>query len=1192
MRNMMVWTFQLRTSNVKKLPIGLVVVGALILALFAVLPAFGAGAVSFIDPDAFEESDQYALKDPVGAPDEQKWARQGGFIGLMYEDASLDRPVRRVLIPYLDTTPIGRAAVEAHSAVIKIKTEALTANDYVMIGTMGESSVHKVLKVTPSTDTVSGITVDDVTLDRPFYESSSDQEVHKIKPEVIDTASVVVDWQNDYSLYASAIELSYVELLLAGDVAYRGGLTIYRGNNYVAGSDIANTYGGAILHDEDSRRLAQRLTGRGFSSNSRTNSDDVLIVRITATGTGGMITGADYYAGNKTYTVDSVRNERVEFRSIGAASDNPLNISVGPPNDESNDKVYLAAWFEERNDTGAAVSVRSQAYQADTTLVLRETLPDSGKFALKIGAVRHGENNADQTQLSMPVTNAADGIPKLPVNPRDVVTMSTADSIGTISVESSGPTFTGFSPSHNSYGRDDRPRVSAQVADTESGLASKNIHVLFLIEEEGQADRGLVYTPSESGDVDEISGGFQVSSRLSGADSPTKDATVSWWLMATDNVGNVGFSDRMTTADGSPDTCAETSADIGDTPAARTNFIAALEGNGCDPYVVHVDRAAPKFLRAETGRYWDSALFTNRSADKTEYRVAKADKSSVMAVFDSHLDATSVSAEDFEVGGSTPADISVHNVKVRDDVFTMIPDPDDATMMIEDEASGDGNSAIAGDSVQDVGEDRGYVFLRLRSDLEANATPEVDLVGEVLDLAGNEQGAGEAAKALDRIAPTLTVTAGEGDRPVTNDMINLTIASDENVGAPSVTFRKLMSKTVEGKTTQALGRANEGYVVVKFVSATEYRATIASGGDNGLYTVVVEATDSTGGNMGRAGDATEPSDDNPAPIQVGDATDAILFERDDSVPNPDVDPTVDGAQDKFRTEDPNTLIHIDFSAEANEYDDQKGTDPDDEATFNKRIGDDLDTHDGVIILSATLDGVDILDSLQANEASNVFVYKASGLAIGEHKLEVAAQDAAGNRHSTPRDATITIEERKPFSLKLKPGWNLVSIPGDPANPDINAVIPMDRADITAALAYDPSAPGQWLRATRGADGMFEGSLKNIVSKRAYWIETSSFISLKVNIPKPPTGQARIKPTIPIVKGWNIVPILDVDGDFELSFPEGKNYFSGLMAGGVAIEIEIDTFDTITNRWESVAPEDVEIGKGYWVHSSGAGVIVP
>ena len=1187
------WGFP-RDSQVTNHKFILAVIGALALALFAISLASGAGEVNFINPNAFDESDPSALNDPYGALEEQKWARQGGLIGLVYEDASLDQPIRRVLIPYLDTTFAGVADIEAHSDTISIDklsadTESLSVNDYVMIG---EHSVRKVLSVTPSTNTV-----DDVTLDRPFYKSDLTQGVHKIKPEVASAPGV--DWQNDYGLYASAVELSDIGLLMSGDVALRGGLTIYRGNNIVVDNDIAATHGVIAPGDDDIGRPAHRLTGRaGSGSNNRTDSDDALIVRVTETrGAGAPRPGeAGYYTGTVTDAVDHVRNERVEMRVSDATVQNPLSI-VGPRNIGTNenplfaeDKVYLAAWFEERNDTGSAVAVRSQAYQTDTTLVLRETLPDSGKFALKIRAVKHGTDNAEQTQLSMPVINAADEIPRLPVNPRDVVTASTADSIGTISVESSAPTFAGFSPSHNSYGRDDRPRVSAQVIDTESGIASENIHILFLIEEEGGTERGLVYTPSRSGDVDEISSGFQVSNRLPGADAPTGDATISWWLMATDNIGNVGFSDRATIVDGVPDTCAETSADIGDTPAARTRFIAALEGKGCDPYVVHVDRTAPKFLRAETGRHWDSALDTNRSADKTEYRVAKADKSSVLVVFDSHLDATSVSASDFEVNGSPPLSAMAYNVKVRDDVFTMIPDPDDATMMIEDEESGDGNSAIADDSARDVGEDRGYVFLPLRSDLEANATPEVELVGEVLDLAGNEQASGKDDAALDRIAPTLTVAADQGDRPVTNDMINLSIASDENIGAPSVTFRKVMSKTVEGKTTQTLGEANEGYVVVKFVSATEYRATIATNGDEGLYTVVVEATDSTGGNVGRAGDATEPSDDNPAPIQVGDDTDAILFERDDSVPNPDVDPDTDGVQNKFRTEDPNALIQIDFSAEANEYDDQKGTDPNDTTTFNKRVGDDLDTHAGVTILSAILDGVDISDSLQANEASNVFVYKASGLAIGDHKLEVVAEDAAGNRHSTPRDATITIEEREPFSLKLKPGWNLVSIPGDPADPDINAVIPADRADIATVLAYDPSAPGQWLRATRGADGAFEGSLKNIVSTRAYWIESSSFASLEVNIPKPQTGQARIKPTIRIDRGWNIVPILDVDGDFELSFPEDKNYFSSLTAGGVIIEI--DTFNTIANRWERVAPEDVEIGKGYWVHASGAGVIVP
>ena len=350
----------------------LAVVGALVLALFAVLPALGAGEVRFIEPDAFDDSDQGVLKNPVETPDEQKWARQGGFIGLMYEDDSLNRPVRRVLIPFLDTTFVGRADIEAHSNTIRVvrtntNADSLAVNDYVMVDGY---SVRKALKVAPTTNTM----VDNVTLDRPFYEKTDfSRDVHKIKKEVVATASASgVDWQNDYGLYAGAIDLTY-------EVVHRGGLTIYTGTNDVVDSNIASTYGGTIPDDEDSRRLAQRLTGRDSDSSSRPDSDDALIVRVAQTEIGKVVTGADYYTGSPTisYAVEHVRDERVEFR-VNPLNDypsqNPLNI-VGRYQTGLDkftiDKVYLAAWFEVRNDTGAAVSIHSQAYQRDTTLVLR-----------------------------------------------------------------------------------------------------------------------------------------------------------------------------------------------------------------------------------------------------------------------------------------------------------------------------------------------------------------------------------------------------------------------------------------------------------------------------------------------------------------------------------------------------------------------------------------------------------------------------------------------------------------------------------------------------------------------------------------------------------------------------------------------------------------------------------------------------
>ena len=1149
------------------------IIGAFILCLIAVPSAFGAGEARFIDPDAIGDDNDGYLTDPT--PDEQKWARQGGFIGLMYEDDRLNQPVRRVLIPYLDTTFVVRtnyvvlADIEAHSNTITItvtptETLALAVNDYVIVG---EYAVRKVLEITaptaPDTDYV-------VTLDKPFYENASGQIVHKIKPSVIEAASgdgaaLEVDWHNNYGLYAKAVELEDAQASL------HNGVTRYSVDNevdrYFADSDIATTSGGA--NDADAASIERRLTGRGTR---RINHSDALIVRVDDSGIPFTET---------TYTIQDVRDARVEFTATGPDSGGPLGLGDNP--DHQNHLVYLAAWFVERNDTGAAIKIRSQAYPTDTTLALRETEPDSGKFALKIQAVKYG------AQHPKPVVNPADGVPKLPVRARDMVTVSTVESTGTLAVETSAPSFTGLSPSHNSYGKGARPEVSAQVIDVDSGVTAENIRILFLIEEEGKPARGLVYTPARTGDADEITFGFRVGSRLRGADAPSADAAVSWWIMAEDNAGTVGFSDREPTVNGAPDTCAETSADVGDTDADKTAFISNLQSKKCDPYVVRVDRTSPRLLRAETGRHWDSALRTGDSDDKTEYRVARADKSSVMVVFDSHLEAASVSASDFEVDGSQPLAAVAYNVKVRDDAFSTktIPDPNDNSnnpKMIEvvDEETGDGNPNISDSSALDVGKDRGYAFLRLSYELDADATPEVKLVGGVLDLAGNEGNAGEGAVAIDRIAPTLRVTADEGDRPVANDRISLTIAADENIAAPNVIFRKIMSRTIEGETTQTLGAVNEGSASVKFVSAAEYRASIAVGANEGLFNVVVEAADAGGANMGRAGD-------DAAPIDLSDDTDAILFERDRNVPNPDVDPYKDGVQREFSTEDPDTFIHIDFSAEANEYDDNEYDHDEDDATDRIR-GDDLDTHEGIAIVSATLDGADISGSLQANDAGNVFLYKAEGLALGDHKLEVVAEDAAGNRHSSPREATIIIKERKPFSLELKPGWNLVSIPGDPEDSDINAVIPPNRADINAALTYDPSGSGQWLGASRGEGGMFEGELMKIAATRAYWIESDSFKSLKVDIPKPSGGLTRIRRTIPIAEGWNMVPILDADGDFYLSFPDGMNYFSSLTSAGAAIEV--DTFNTLARFWEGVSPEDVEIGKGYWVRSSKAGTLIP
>ena len=1066
--------------NSKTRFIPLVIIGAILLSLLAVVPAFGADEVGFIDPDDINADG--TLSDST--PDDQGWARQGGRIGLMLSDDGLDVPIKRVLIPSIDAGMVGRGDVNAHSdKITNASVSGLSGDDYILIG---GNTVRQVETVT----TTDGDTT--ITVDKAFGAGMSNAMIYRINNSVTDLRP----WNDNYASYAMAEMISNPTYRASGLVSR------YNAQHAIVDSDVGKGVSNPL----------SRISG---SPTGTVNTSDVLVVKV---------------AGRTETTIDvaDVSGDRIEMEDVsGATSSNPLGLA-------SNETAYLIYWAEERNETDSVASVRSQAHQEPVRAVLTETTPTSGEFVLEIMTVMPQETDSQGVTTDVMPDFSVD-VPTLPVNPRDVVTLAGADSTGTLTVETTNPVFSGFSPAHNTSGRDDRPEVSAQVTDGDSGLDADgdDIEVIFRITE-GASTKTVTKSPKSDGEVDEVAGGFEIKQRISGTDAPSGDATIEWWVKATDQAGNVGYSDRQTSVDGVENPCTAN----GDTS------VTGLEGAGCQPFKIVVDGSDPSLLRAETGRHWDNSLDTGDSDDKTEYRVSKADATSVLVVFDEHLDDSSVSAEDFEVDGSTPDDAEVHNVKVRDD-----------------SADGDGNAKIAGADVQNVGASLGYVFLTVGA-MDPDSQPKVELVGEITDVAGNKRGTGKDNEADDRIAPSLTVAVTEGDRAVTKDKVTLSIKSDENISAPSVTY--FMVNSVN--ETQTLGSEKRATPVFK--SATEYEVTIDAAED-GLYTVHVSAHDNSGGNMGSKGDGT-------APVDVDSDTSAILFERDTNISAPDVDPDKDGVQDEFSIDDPNAFIRIDFSGEGSEYDASED-------------GDDLDTHGKVTVVSAMLGDADITENLQANEAGNVFLFHASGLDLGDHDLEVVAMDEAGNKNSSAFAATITITERKPYALKLNPGWNLVSIPGEPMDSDINAVISAEHP-ATTVLTYDPSVPGGWLTALRGADGSFTGTLTNISAGHAYWIQTPSFEGLKVDIPKQAVG-AQILPTISVAQGWNLIPILDVDGDFMLNSADADdyNYFSGLSEGSVT---GIYTFNTITNSWSSVAEADVEIGKGYWIYATKAGVIVP
>ena len=448
------------------------------------------------------------------------------------------------------------------------------------------------------------------------------------------------------------------------------------------------------------------------------------------------------------------------------------------------------------------------------------------------------------------------------------------------------------------------------------------------------------------------------------------------------------------------------------------------------------------------------------------------------------------------------------------------------------------------------------VFLTV-SALAADARPKVELVSEVKDVAGNIQTTGSVDLATDAISPTITITltgTGAGDRPVTKDKMTVKIVTNEDVGQPFVNVRKVSDETLVGDSQ--LGATTTPTAVLKSARTYEAEITITAAG---LYNVYVRANDATAQNTGTAGK------DGSAVLSIKPDTSAILFEVDTALAAPAIGPS--------STDDPDTFISIEFTDEGTEY------------KSGSAGAADFDLHNTVTITSATLDAVDITPLASTDDKK--FLYKASDLAEGDHTVKVKAKDVAGNEKEFT--GTIKVTARSDFSLPLNPGWNLVSLPGEPANAAIDTVIPPTHPVITV-VTYDPSVPGGWLTAVRGGDGNFVGTLDTISANRAYWMLTNSFEAIKVNIPRLASGAAVLPPTISIVTGWNFIPVLDVTGDLTAGATASTtgtgSYTSGLNVSRVW------TFDTLNNKWKDVTGGDVAVGSGYWLFATKSGTLIP
>jgi len=763
----------------------------------------------------------------------------------------------------------------------------------------------------------------------------------------------------------------------------------------------------------------------------------------------------------------------------------------------------------------------------------------------------------------------------------DATATGTASPVSTtITVETTAPSYANPSPAHNTNTRDNMPGLTISLTDSQSLVLKTAMKILIAIDTtntpNGTINDSVLVTVATA-DYAAITDGYTLSQNMSTIDGAEQNADhiIYWWAVGEDSAGNVVVSDAEPTVPvtGVADACTSKTfnTEHADAAADSINTIVVTTSAavyGCQGYKITVDRTIPNLTAAVVGPWWDTTKITT---DKTESTVTKNKSTSVKLQFDGALDTTTVDATDFTVAGGTVTAAEVF--------------------------SGDSDA----------------VFLTLETALEPDAKPKVSLVGEVQDSAGNSASVDSITAATDSVAPALTLSVsttatpdstsnGGIVRPVTNDKATVALTSNEkgtDITISVVRFGTSDGTTLTRPTIYGANNVSTETTLTQTGGPTVWSATADLTGD-GLYNVRAAARDlNSTSNYGAAGTTSTAAVDLTA-------TTVVMFELDTGIPTPTILPsTADGS------DDPNTIISVNFSDEGKEYGLTAAGVWTNTATS---VSTDLDTHGTVTlehIKHTTPAGVQTDITTSFSTADNVrFLFKATGLAIGVHKIDVKAKDVAGNK-VTFTQHLFTLSQRADTEIPLTPGWNMISLPADPSDTSVDSVI--GTAPVTTVMAYDPTTAAKWLIASRDAVGdSFSGTLTNMVSGHAYWVLTDTFQSIKTYIPRSGVSSSDSTPSIPatisLVKGWNLVPALDLTGS--LTFATGqdlKAYFCGSVAcGNAASTTKVTTvywYDTLNSKWVKLDltnsdadysddTQHVRIGRSYWVYASESGIITP
>ena len=405
--------------------------------------------------------------------------------------------------------------------------------------------------------------------------------------------------------------------------------------------------------------------------------------------------------------------------------------------------------------------------------------------------------------------------------------------------------------------------------------------------------------------------------------------------------------------------------------------------------------------------------------------------------------------------------------------------------------------------------------------MSPSATPVVALVGEVKDTSGNALSTGTVT-ALDGMAPGLTASIANN---YTKADIELNVKSDEPIAGSRPNI--IINRCDTFKTGDCTVRVTPTISTSIVTERAEWNFKLIGLG-KGLYNVQVDATD-VKVNSGKVGNA-DPS--NAA---------ALDFEIDATLPAPGAETATpqDPVTKDVLLSDP-IILKIDWNSEGD---------------GSEYLG---DSHSKVELTKAELDGVNVLNlaSSKGGEMREwTITVPKSVLGATEadqvklHKLVYNGEDELGTPLAADRTFEFTVIKKPAYQVTLQPGINLVSLPSDPASSKIDDVI-TNKDDVNLVFTYDPSDPrGPWLFASRtDMTQPFQGDLKTIDARHAYFVRAISVVVLKVDLPIPDPLKLFIPPTLSVQLGWNLIPVSDIRQSAAGVKIDADDYLAGDQVG--------------------------------------------